>query len=199
MIGAVNTVVVEDGRLVGHNTDATGFGRAVADLLAGSSGPVAVIGAGGVGRAAAVAMAKAGAKGLRIFDLDRTKAAALADIVAPLTDSMVAATVAEAVAGASGLVNGTPVGMLPSRASPVDAALLHAELWVADAIYYPLWTPLLSDARKVGAKVLSGRALAINQAVDAFKLFTGVIPSADVMTAAFDAVLARRGDAGLSA
>ena len=192
MIGAVNTVVVSDGRLIGHNTDAGGFGHAVADLLAASSGPVAVIGAGGVGKAAAVAMAQAGAKGLRIFDLDRRKAAALAETVASLTDSMVAETVAEAVTGASGLVNGTPVGMLPSRDSPVDPALLHADLWVADAVYYPLWTPLLSEARRVGARVLNGRALAIYQAAAAFELFTGVKPSVDVMASAFDAVLERR-------
>ena len=199
MIGAVNTVVARDGCLVGHNTDASGFERAVADLLAASSGPVAVIGAGGVGKAAAVAMAQSGAKGLRIFDLDRKKAAALADTVAPLKDSMVAGTVAEALSGVSGLINGTPVGMLPSRDSPVDPALLHADLWVADAVYYPLWTPLLLDARRVGAKVLNGRALAIYQAVHAFELFTGVKPSMDVMAAAFDAVLERRRDVGTAA
>jgi shikimate dehydrogenase len=199
MIGAVNTVVVRNGRLIGHNTDASGFGLAVADFLAPSSGPVAVIGAGGVGKAAAVAMAQGGAKGLRIFDLDPKKAAALAETVAPLTDSMVAETVAEALSGASGLVNGTPVGMLPSLDSPVDPTLLHADLWVADAVYYPLWTPLLSDARRVGAKVLNGRALAIYQAVHAFELFTGVEPSADIMAAAFDAVLERRGDMGTAA
>jgi shikimate dehydrogenase len=194
MIGAVNTVVVRDGRLIGHNTDVSGFERAAAALLAESPGPVAVIGAGGVGKAAAVAMAKSGVSGLRIFDLDRAKAAALADIVAPLTDSVVAGTVAEAVSGANGLVNGTPVGMLPNRESPVDPALLRSDLWVADAVYYPLSTPLLVAAQRIGARTLNGRALAIHQAVDAFELFTGVKPSVEVMSAAFDAVLEARAD-----
>jgi shikimate dehydrogenase len=194
MIGAVNTVVVRDGRLIGHNTDVSGFERAAAALLAESPGPVAVIGAGGVGKAAAVAMAKSGVSGLRIFDLDRAKAAALADIVAPLTDSVVAGTVAEAVSGANGLVNGTPVGMLPNRESPVDPALLRSDLWVADAVYYPLSTPLLVAAQRIGARTLNGRALAIHQAVDAFELFTGVEPSVEVMSAAFDAVLEARAD-----
>jgi shikimate dehydrogenase len=194
MIGAVNTVVVQHGRLIGHNTDVSGFERAAAALLAESRGPVAVIGAGGVGKAAAVAMAKSGVRGLRIFDLDPRKAAALAETVAPLTDSVVAETVAEAVFGASGVVNGTPVGMLPSRESPVDPALLRADLWVADAVYYPLCTRLLAAAQKIGAKTLNGRALAIHQAVDAFELFTSVKPSVEVMSAAFDAVLEGRTD-----
>src|SRR5256885_13259925 len=78
-IGAVNAVVVRDGRLIGYNTDATGFQRAVGNLLAASSpGPVAVIGAGGVGKAIAFALAGMGVAELRIFDTDRAKAGDLA-------------------------------------------------------------------------------------------------------------------------
>jgi shikimate dehydrogenase len=189
LVGAVNTVVVKHGRLVGHNTDASGFARSVAEMLASSFGPVAVIGAGGVGKAASVAMARLGVQGLRIFDLDRHKAAALARIVGPMTKSCASETAAEALSGASGLVNATPIGMLPNRDSPIDLTLLRPDLWVADVIYYPLWTPLLREARRVGAPVLTGRALAIHQAVDAFRLFTGVEPSIDVMAAAFDAAM----------
>ena len=76
-IGAVNTVVARDGKLTGHNTDTTGFARAVKDLVAGSGhGPVAVIGTGGVGKAIAFALASLGVSEIRIFDTDRAKAAA---------------------------------------------------------------------------------------------------------------------------
>lgn len=77
-IGAVNTVVVRDGRLVGYNTDSSGFARAIGDLVAGSKhGAVALIGAGGVGKAIAFALASLGIAGLNIFDADRVKAEAL--------------------------------------------------------------------------------------------------------------------------
>jgi len=78
-IGAVNTVIVRDGRLTGHNTDTTGFARAIAPLVTASSrGPVAVIGAGGVGKAIAFALAALGVGELRIFDREHAKAAHLA-------------------------------------------------------------------------------------------------------------------------
>jgi shikimate dehydrogenase len=78
LIGAVNTVVVRDGRLTGYNTDTTGFARAVTPLVAASHGAVAVIGAGGVGKAIAFALAGLGVAGLRIVDSEPAKAAKLA-------------------------------------------------------------------------------------------------------------------------
>lgn len=101
-------------------------------------------------------------------------------------------SIAAAVEGAAGLINATPVGMLPSLASPVPDELLHPSMWVADAVYTPLWTPLLTAAKATGAAVLTGRDLAINAAADAFALFTGMTPSPDVMGIAFDAVMAKR-------
>jgi shikimate dehydrogenase len=65
-------------------------------------------------------------------------------------------------------------------------------LWVADAVYSPLWTPLLVAAKATGAAVLTGRELAIYQAADAFELFTGLKPSTSEMGNAFDAVMAKR-------
>lgn len=93
--------------------------------------------------------------------------------------------------GVAGVVNGTPVGMLPSRGMPVPDAMLHAGLWVADAVYSPLWTPLLSAAKTKGATVMTGRELALYQAADAFELFTGVAPSTDEMGIAFDGMMAK--------
>ncbi|WP_284423549.1 MULTISPECIES: shikimate dehydrogenase [unclassified Bradyrhizobium] len=192
-MAAVNTVVVRDGRLIGHNTDTTGFARAVAPLVEASRrGPVALLGAGGVGKAIAFALVRLGVDELRIVDADRAKAATLASLLPDTSRIVVADTVEAAVTGAVGLVNGTPVGMLPNRENPVPEHLLHSQLWVADAVYSPLWTPLLVAAKAKGAQVMSGRDLAIYQAADAFNLFTGHAASVEAMADAFDAVMARR-------
>jgi shikimate dehydrogenase len=193
MIGAVNTVVVRDGRLIGHNTDTTGFSRAIAPLVTASShGPVALIGAGGVGKAIAFALAGLGVAELRIFDSEHAKAAKLAAQLGGHARANVANSVEEALRGVVGVVNGSPVGMLPSLGTPVPDSLLHAGLWVADAVYSPLWTPLLTAAKASGATVMTGRELAIYQAADAFELFTGFAPSPTEMGIAFDGVMAKR-------
>lgn len=190
-MGAVNTVVVRDGRLTGHNTDTTGFARAVTPLLAPSGNAIALIGAGGVGKAIAFALASREVADIRIFDSEPARAEKLAAMLAP-RGARVAASVEDALEGATGLVNGTPVGMLPNRDTPVPARLLRADLWVADAVYSPLITPLLAAAREKGAKIMTGRDLAIYQAADAFELFTGLAPSTEIMGEAFDAVMAAR-------
>ena len=194
-MGAVNTVVVRDDRLIGHNTDTTGFARAVAPLLAPSGNAVAVIGAGGVGKAIAFALASLDVTDIRIFDSEPAHAEKLAALLAAQGGARVAVSVEDALKGATGLVNGTPVGMLPNRGMPVPATLLHEKLWVADAVYSPLITPLLAAARERGAKIMTGRELAIYQAADAFELFTGLAPSTDVMGEAFDEVMAARSSA----
>jgi len=192
-MGAVNTVVVRDGRLIGHNTDTTGFERAVAPLVAQSGqGVIALIGAGGVGKAIAFALANLDVAGLRIFDTERARAEKLASLLPAGKTITVADSVDQALHGAAGVVNGTPVGMLPNRGTPVPDHLLHGGLWVADAVYSPLWTPLLKAAKAKGARVLLGRELAIYQAADAFELFTGLAPSTEAMGAAFDNHMAER-------
>lgn len=190
-MGAVNTVVVRDGRLTGHNTDTTGFARAVAPLLAPAGNSVAVIGAGGVGKAIAFALASRSVTDIRVFDSEPERAGKLVALLAA-QGARVALSVEDALNGATGLVNGTPVGMLPNRGMPVPATLLHEKLWVADAVYSPLITPLLAAAQAKGARIMTGRELAIYQAADAFELFTGLAPSTDVMGEAFDGVMAER-------
>lgn len=191
-IGAVNVIAVRDDRLIGHNTDTTGFARAAANLVADSGrGIVAVIGAGGVGKAIVFALAGLGVTEIRIFDTDRAKSDGLAAHLRAHGRLVVADSVEDALRGAAGLVNATPVGMLPSRDTPVPGALLHEGLWVADAVYSPLWTPLLTAAKAKGARIMTGRELAVYQAVDAFELFTGLEASLIEMGNAFDGVIAK--------
>jgi shikimate dehydrogenase len=192
-IGAVNTVVVRDDRLVGYNTDATGFERAIGNLVKTSGhGPVALIGAGGVGKAIAHALAALGVAELSIFDTDRAKAEQIAAQLRGRQATRIAETVEQALQGVAGVVNGTPIGMLPDRGTPVPDALLRRDMWVADAVYTPLWTPLLTAAKAKGAEIMTGRELAIHQAADAFELFTGLKPSMSALGNASDGVMARR-------
>ncbi len=184
---------VSNGRLIGYNTDTTGFARAIAGLVRDPvQSTVAVIGAGGVGKAIAFALAGLGVAEIRIFDTDTIKAKQLASQLESHGGTGVADSVEDAMRGVTGVVNGSPVGMLPSRGTPVPDALLHKGLWVADAVYTPLWTPLLNAAKAKGCNVMTGRELAIYQAADAFELFTGLKPSAVEMGNAFDAVMAKR-------
>ena len=194
-IGTVNTVVARQGRLTGHNTDSTGFAAAFDAVLGGpGNNPVALIGAGGVGRAIAFALAELGARALHIFDSDMAKASALAARLEARMAVRVCDNIAQALDGAGGVVNGTPIGMLPNRDTPVRAELLHAGLFVADAVYTPLWTPLLQAARAKGCRVMTGRELCIYQAADALRLFTGLDASLERIGAAFDAVIAKRNE-----
>src|SRR5438477_176631 len=170
--------------------------RADRAVCGSSNGAVAVIGAGGVGKAIAFALVGLGVEQLRLFDCEQAKAA---DLAARLdghgksnVNTRVASSVEEALHGVAGVVNASPVGMLPSLGTPVPDSLLHPGLWVADAVYSPLWTPLLTAAQAKGATVMTGRELAIYAAADAFDLFTGFAPSLPEMGIAFDAVMARR-------
>jgi shikimate dehydrogenase len=190
-MGAVNTIVARGSRLIGHNTDTTGFARAVAPLLAPAGNAIALIGAGGVGKAIAFALASQEVSDIRIFDSEPARAEKLVALL-NTTGARFAASVEDALDGATGLINGTPVGMLPNREMPVPAALLGADLWIADAVYSPLITPLLAAAQDKGARIMTGRALAIYQAADAFELFTGLAPPVEIMGEAFDAVMAAR-------
>ena len=192
-IGSVNTIIIRGDALTGHNTDATGFASAFRAVLgAQHPGCVALIGAGGVGRAIAFALAELGAAELRISDRDPGKARALARTLESRLPTRAASEAREALAGATGLVNATPAGMLPDRSTPVPVELLHEGLWVADAVYSPLWTPLLVAARKCGARLMTGRELCVRQARDAFALFTGFSADAELMGAAFDEVMRAR-------
>lgn len=193
-LGAVNTVVVgRDLRLTGHNTDSTGFARALREVIgADLGGPVALVGAGGVGRAIGFALAGMKAPQIRIFDRDKAKAEALVAALAGRASATVVASVEKALDGASGVINGTPVGMLPDTGCPVPLSALRPAMWVADVVYTPLWTPLLLAARERGCRVMTGRELCVFQACDAFYLFTGLEPPVTVIGEAFDQIMRRR-------
>lgn len=190
-VGAVNTVLIIDGALVGHNTDVTGFASALAAGLPGAGlGSVVLIGAGGAGAAVAHALLGAGVERLSIVDVLPASAARLAAGTAaafPAARVAVAAPddLAALLADADGLVNASFVGMHSHPGIPVDAGLLHPGLWVADIVYRPVVTELVAAARAAGCRVLDGGQMAVGQAADAFRLITGSEPDRARMHAHF--------------
>ena len=191
-IGAMNTVLLQGGRTVGHNTDVSGFRRSFTDGLPEVDRErVVLIGAGGAGTAVARALSELGVGRLLVVDPDRDRASALvATLEKQETEvELVPATpaaLAEAVAGSAGLVNASPMGMAAHPGSPVPAELLRPDLWLADIVYRPLDTALLQAAREVGCSVLSGAGMAVHQAADAFELITGRPADRGAMLRDFD-------------
>lgn len=196
---AVNTVVFRDGRATGYNTDATGFAWGFRHGLPGAStARVVLVGAGGAGSAVAHAMLGLGAAELRIVDQEPERAAQLARGAAarfPDRRIVTASSAAEALDGASGVINATPIGMTKIPGTPFDPALLHASQWVADCVYRPMDTALLVAARARGCRTLDGGGMNIGQAVDAFRLFTGLEPDAARMHRTFDRLIAAEREA----
>jgi shikimate dehydrogenase len=193
-IGAVNTVVREADRLVGHNTDgpgwAWGFRRALPDA---DLGCVALLGAGGAGAACADALLRLGVQRLRIADRDAARGAALAErLNARFAGGRAAAAAIDAaLEGASGLVHATPVGMGKDPGLPLDPRLLRPPMWVSEVVYVPLETPLLAAARAAGCAVMDGGHMNVGQAVRAFELFTGRPADAARMNAHFRQLVSR--------
>jgi shikimate dehydrogenase len=193
-IGAVNTVIREGDRLVGHNTDgpgwAWGFQRALpnADLSR-----VVLLGAGGAGSACADAILRFGARELIVVDQDAARARDLAGrLNAHLPGGRARASdLKDAIEKASGLIHATPTGMLKIPGMPLDPALLRPSMWVSEVVYVPLETQLLKTARRIGCATMDGGHMNVGQATRGFKLFTGLEPDAARMEAHFRRLVAQ--------
>jgi shikimate dehydrogenase len=189
LVGAVNTVAMRDGRLVGHNTDLPGFqGSLLAGLAGEPPGCALQIGAGGAGAAVAMALLASGVASLAIFDSDPVRAEALAAKVADANPGVpVAALAALPTVGGDyhGIVNATPVGMAAHPGMPVDPALIEPCQWIADIVYFPLETELLRIARAKGCRTIDGSGMVVGQAALAFEIITGRPADASRMRASF--------------
>lgn len=192
-LGAVNTVLLKDGKRIGHNTDWSGFARAFQRGLPDVSlERVVQLGAGGAGAAVAHAALTMGAKTLTLFDVDATRAASLAAELQkrfPASTVSAGGSLAEALKAANGLIHATPTGMAKLPGLPLPVELLHRDLWVADVVYFPIRTALLQAAEALGCRTLSGGGMAVYQAVDAMRIFTGLEPDAERVYAHFQSLL----------
>ncbi len=189
VIGAVNTVVNKDGRLVGHNTDGSGwrwgFERA---LPRAKLERVVLLGAGGAGSAVAHAALQLGVRSLVVLDRlpeRSTELAAQLNRVHGASRACVGADIASALAEADGLIQATPVGMEGHPGMPLPERLLRRELWVSEVVYMPLETPLVKAARAAGCAVMDGGHMNVGQACLAFELFTGFAADPTRMAAHF--------------
>ena len=156
-----------------------------------SADVVVQLGAGGAGAAVAYAMLKLGTRSLEIFDIDAERTAALVGNLSALFPKQRIAAVStlnDAMGRADGLVHATTTGMAKNPGLPLPAQLLESRHWVAEIVYFPLETELLKTAKALGCRCLDGGGMAVYQAVDAFRLFTGITPDATRMARHFDSL-----------
>jgi shikimate dehydrogenase len=189
-LGAVNTVVLKDGRRIGHNTDWWGFAQSFRrELPDVRRERVVQFGAGGAGAAVAHALLTLGTGEVILIDTDQARAGNLAASLRERFGDRRAScsfSVQDAVDAADGIVNTTPLGMAKYPGMALPAELLRRELWVADIVYFPLETELLRHARARGCRTMSGGGMAVFQAVGAFRLFTDRDPDASRMLRHFE-------------
>jgi shikimate dehydrogenase len=196
-LGAVNTIVIGEDGLVGHNTDSTGFREAFERRLPGARlDRVVLLGAGGAGSAVGYAILSLGARELMVLDADEQRAAALASALDLRFDSAVLAgelaDVGAVLARADGVIHATPTGMDSHPGMAVAAELLDERLWVAELVYLPAETELLTVARERGCRTLDGAAMVALQAAGSLELFTGASPDRERMLRHVDALFAER-------
>jgi shikimate dehydrogenase len=176
--GAVNTLVFNDGKIAGSNTDGYGF---IANLIAHgvdpNAGPALLLGAGGSARAVAAALLE-GRTEVTVANRTRTRAEALARDLPGLRvidwDARAAALADHAL-----VVNATPLGMVGHEPIDLDLTRAPPRLAVADNVYVPLETPLLAAARARGLRAVEGLGMLLHQAVPGFHAWFGVKPEVD--------------------
>ena len=198
-VGAVNTVVIAlDGYTTGYNFDRAGWRNSFAASLGADSArgaTVVQVGAGGAGRAVAFALMDLGVAHLVLHDLDKTRVDALkADVAKHCGPDRcrVGDDLPRDIAAADGVVNATQVGMSGFPGNPIPVAALKPTHWAADVIYTPVETEFLKAAAGKGARVLGGAGMCVYQAVEAFRLLTGIAPDVARMHRAFARGLAAR-------
>jgi shikimate dehydrogenase len=188
-LGACNTVVFKDGRSKGYNTDWIGFAESFRRGLPGASlDAVVQLGAGGAGSAVTYALLKLGARRVAVHDVDPVRAGNFVERFNSLAERelvFAARALDREIADATGVINCTPVGMEKHPGTSLPAPLLRPDVWVADIVYVPLHTQLLQLAEAAGCRTLAGGGMAVFQAAEAFRLFTGAAVDAERMLRQF--------------
>ena len=155
---SVNTIAISNGRMIGSNTDGDGCCNAIEQSGVGIAGSrVVVVGAGGTARAIVATLARRGASDIAVINRTESRAQ---DVIASVAVARIGNV--DDIATANILINATSVGM-GSQETSVDAAQLHSSLVVLDAVYHPLETTLLRDAKRAGAKTVDGLWMLVHQ------------------------------------
>jgi shikimate dehydrogenase len=209
LVGAVNTIVNRDGKLLGFNTDAYGFLKALHDdaKFEPESKKVIILGAGGAARAVGFALLEEKASSLIIANRTLAKAESLAGSLAKhAANSKINSDIAtvpwqslkviKALEGCQLIVNCTSLGMWGSsyeEKSPLSSNLIPKGALVYDLVYNPSETPLLRMARKIGASTIGGLPMLVYQGAASFKLWTGREAPLDIMLSAAKQALIKIG------
>jgi shikimate dehydrogenase len=189
-IGAINTIVVENGRLLGYNTDAAGALRALRTAgVVVREQQVLLLGSGGAARAIAFALAaEACPAGMTILGIDDNERRTLIGDLRTRTglhvddDTLTTESLQRCLPRASVVLHGTPVGMHPNvNDTCVPGALFRPHLTVMDIVYNPLETRLLREARAAGCTTIRGLEMFLQQAAAQFELWTGQPAPIDIM------------------
>ena len=197
LIGAVNCVIVLDGRLIGANTDGQGFLTALRTVIDPAGKSLVVFGAGGAARAIAVESAIAGAASITIVNRDRARASELVQLLEARTPARADAVRWDATyrvpQESEIVVNATSIGLHPNVEAMlnVDFDSLSAGMVVADVIPNPPRTRLLEQAEARGATVLDGLGMLVNQGVISIRHWTGIDANPTVMRGTLEALFAR--------
>ena len=172
-IGAVNTIVIDDGRAVGHNTDTRGFEESIGDhpLLAAPF-TANIIGTGGAAQAAAYVLK--GMENLQQLTIYSRGADTGTSAAARWGDPRIHGRSLADYAPADLVIHATPLGLAGSSALPLDPAHLHGSRLLYEMIYSPAVTPLMQAARDRGIETIGGGRMFVGQALEAFRLWTGV-------------------------
>jgi shikimate dehydrogenase len=178
MIGAVNTLWLEDGALVGGNTDAAGFAANLDEHAAGweNAGAAVVLGAGGAARAVIHALKQRGVPDIRLVNRTVARGQELAGRFGAGVSAYGFEAADELLGDAGLLVNTTSLGMHGNEQLPADPQRLPDGAIVTDIVYVPLETPLLAEARRRGLKTVDGLGMLLHQAVPGFEKWFGVRP-----------------------
>lgn len=191
LIGAVNTVKNDGGKLIGYNTDGQGFVWALREENVALKGAtVALLGAGGAARAIAVESALAGVKKMYIINRNEQRGQTLADLISGSTECDAEyikwTGTAQIPADAGILVNATSVGLYPDTGIPdIDLVCITDKLVVCDGVHNPPRTPFLQEAARRGAaKTISGQGMLVYQGAIGFEIWTGEKAPVDVMLSA---------------
>lgn len=197
LIGAINTVVLEDDKLIGHNTDEAGFLEALKeDLQFKPAGKKAIVfGAGGAARAVSFGLMAGKIDRIILIDMDKEKASHLArDLMKAGCKDAIAIegdreTIGNLTLNSDLLVNATPCGMKRDDPELLSSKFLHLRLSVFDLIYNPEQTPLIKEAKTKGCKATNGLGMLLYQGMRSFQLWTGRRPNPVVMREALHSVL----------
>jgi len=177
-IGAVNTLVVRDGRVEGDNSDGFGFIENLKEREDAwePTRPAVVLGAGGAARAILVALLEAGVREIRLLNRTRARAEALAEELGRNIRVLDWGTWDDALGETGLLVNTTSLGMSGQPPLEIDLRALPASALVNDIVYVPLETPLLAAARARGNPAVDGLGMLLHQARPGFEAWFGVAP-----------------------